>query len=129
MNVFLNSNNGVISLTLEPLPNATLIPVEDVFASAKKKYQEFVSAEVHQDLIFHKDLRIATFNGLSPTTKNEFGVEYCQEHEAHNLDSIEEARAVWVHCRIGSLEDIRKRAHTDTRVHCRIGSLEVLTVD
>ena len=31
----------------------------------------------------------------------------------------------WVHCRIGSLEDIRKRAHTDTRVHCRIGSLEV----
>ena len=95
MNVFLNSNNGVISLTLEPLPNATLIPVEDVFASAKKKYQEVVSAEVHQELIFDKDLRIATFNGLSPTTKNEFGVEYCQEHEAHNLDSIEEARAVW----------------------------------
>ena len=95
MKVYLNSNNGVVSVTPEPLPLATLIPIEAVFTSAKKKYQEIVSAEVQQDLVFHEDLRIATFNGLSPSSNNEFGVEYCQEHEAHGINNLKEARAVW----------------------------------
>lgn len=95
MKVYLNSNHGVVSVTPEPLPLATLISVEGVFASAKKNYQELVSAEVKQDLVFHEDLRIATFNGLSPSSNNEFGIEYCQEQEAHNIQSLNEARALW----------------------------------
>lgn len=95
MKVFLNSNNGVVSVTSEPLPLATIIPVEEVFASAKKKYQEVVSAEIEQNLVFHEDLRIATFDGLSASSKNGFGVEYCQEHEAHKINNIDEARATW----------------------------------
>lgn len=95
MKVYLNSNNGTLSVTLEPLPLATLISVEAVFYSAKKKYQEVVAAEVEQKLVFHDDLRIATFNGLSTTSANAFGFEYCQEHEAHKIHNIDEARAAW----------------------------------
>lgn len=94
MNVYLNAINGEVSLTKEAPPQTVFIPVEEVFNSAKKKYKETVSVAIEQNLVFHEDLRIATFTGLSPSN-NEFGIEFCYEHEAHEIQNLEQARAIW----------------------------------
>ena len=93
MNLFLNYNNGNLTVNSHRNVNAEVTTLEDLYEAVQENREEVLVASFEQNLEYHPELKIATFSGVCANSETVF--EICVNQEAHNIESEETGRSVW----------------------------------
>jgi hypothetical protein len=93
MNLFLNYNNGNLTVNSHRNVNAEVTTLDDLYEAVQENREEILVASFEQNFEYHSELKIATFSGVCASS--ETGFEICVNQEAHNIESEEAGRSVW----------------------------------
>lgn len=93
MNLFLNYNNGNLTVNSHRNVNAEVTTIDDIYEATQENREEVLVASLDQNFNYDADTKIATFSGIC--YNGDTGFEICINQEAHNVESEEAGRAVW----------------------------------
>ena len=93
MNLFLNYNNGNLTVNTYRAANAQVTTLEDIQEAFAENRDEILVASLDQNFNYDPNTKIATFSGIC--YNGDTGFEICIKQEAHNIESEEAGRLVW----------------------------------
>lgn len=93
MSLFLNYNNGNLTVNSHRNVSAEVTTLEDLYEAVQENREEVLVASFEQDFEYDPDTKIATFSGIC--YNGDTGFEICVNQEAHNIESDEDGRSVW----------------------------------
>ena len=93
MSLFLNYNNGSLTVNSHRNVNAEVTTIEDIYDAIQENREETLVASLDQNFNYDPNTKIATFSGIC--YNGDTGFEICIKQEAHNIESEEAGRLVW----------------------------------